>query len=486
MSDANREIGVKITTSADLAAAQAANKEIQQTGKVTEKAGQAAGEATGKKLKLKDAVKGLALEFPGLAHAIKLVTNPLALTTAALAAGVAAWQAWTQKLAEAGRKQSELQALGLAAKSFARYLADVKESGAEFQVALDVIASNSKNAATEMERLNGALRKQKELQDEMEDIQLATEKAKLQERHEADPVKFPRSALMEATAAADERSRKRRAGREIDTRAQEIENIKKGIAAEDKIIGGYKPNDAEVARLRKEAKDQADNLAEAEQGFKKVAPDLQEQILKQHAREVDLKGNEHPLARFNRGEAVYLGRQAQKKLDRETKLLEDRQRASDAAAQRLKEVEESRDLGKDRVRGSAQRKETLQRQLTDMEAEQERRKKFLGESIPAQSEAEKAKAAAERAKEQREKREKTERDKNQQEDKLNKAADEEKKKEEMKEFRRKRGDFGGVEQMNEVLSYQAELMAAMTEVADAHNERLRILEQRIADVAANV
>lgn len=481
MPDGNREIGVKITTSADLAAAQAANKELQQTAKVTTEAGKAAEETTKKKSGLKEMAKGLAGQFPLLAKALNLVESPLARITALGTAAIAFWRLYTAAIAEAGRKQAELDAISSSVKSFARELAGVKSEDSQFFVALKEIATKSSNAATEVERLTTALEKQRELQDKMEDIQLATEKAKLQERHEADPEAFPRSKLLEAEAAADERSRKRRADRELATRDEVIAKIKEGIAKEDAVISGFAPNDKQLAQLRRDAANARKRAGKSQEDFDKDSVDLQDRIARIGA---NIQGSETTTERAKREEAL---KRVQDELALKERLNEDAQRAADAAEARLTKVETDRQLGEGRVKGAATRREDLQRKLEDAQAEQQRREKFLKESIPAQTDADKAKAAAERAKEEREHREKRERLRQQQEDKLNKAAEEQREKEEVDEFRRKRGDFGAVvEQLQQLLSDDAEMIAALASAVEAEAEKRRLLEQQIADIAAHV
>ena len=123
----DREIGVKITTTADVGGLQQADKEAELS-KTTEAAGDAAEKATAKKAKLRDVVKGLALEFPQLARVVGFMANPITAVTAAVTAGVGAWQNYVQKVAEAGRAQAVIESLGDGAKTFAQNLKEVEQA----------------------------------------------------------------------------------------------------------------------------------------------------------------------------------------------------------------------------------------------------------------------------------------------------------------------------------------------------------------------
>jgi hypothetical protein len=106
MADTPKDFEIRIVTSADLAAAKASAQELGNISTAAKasadtqvKAGQDVQEVETKafasKLQLRQAVKGLAMEFPILAHIGRLAINPI---TAAVALATGAWAIWKARI----------------------------------------------------------------------------------------------------------------------------------------------------------------------------------------------------------------------------------------------------------------------------------------------------------------------------------------------------------------------------------------------------
>lgn len=173
MADADREIGVKVTTSADTSGLQQADKETQKLSKTTDQAGDAAEKATTKKNRLKDVVKGLAVEFPQLARVVGFATNPITIITAAVTTATGKFLEWTRSIEAAGRKQAELETLRDSLTSIKTLMQQME--AAKFTKAIDEIGTAANKAVTELDKLNRKLDETRRRADELENLETEVE-----------------------------------------------------------------------------------------------------------------------------------------------------------------------------------------------------------------------------------------------------------------------------------------------------------------------
>jgi hypothetical protein len=184
MSDANREVGINIKTTADLAGAKETTKELGNVEKATKESSKAneQAEAPAKKLteakgRLREALKGLALEFPQLARVMSFVTSPFTILTAAVGVAASKFVEFTRSVAEAGRKQAELENMRSLAVSLATIFKEM--DAAKFSAAIIAIGDAAAIAVAELAKLNAKLDETGRRADALEDLEADLKKQEI-------------------------------------------------------------------------------------------------------------------------------------------------------------------------------------------------------------------------------------------------------------------------------------------------------------------
>lgn len=190
MADRNYDIDVK--TRADASGAQQAAAAMQDLDKSTKAATESAKkqtkesdeniaktkQLTSAKRSLKEAVQGLAMEFPILARAISIATNPIAGALLAVSAGITAFASGLQRLREIGRDESLLGPVTGELKSAERITRALQKATEDYAQSLKKSASNAVDYAGKItalqSKMDASIDKTEALASKQKELEIAT------------------------------------------------------------------------------------------------------------------------------------------------------------------------------------------------------------------------------------------------------------------------------------------------------------------------
>lgn len=154
---ADRNYDIDVNTRADASGAKQAASAMQDLDKATQAASESAKkqtkdadsniaktkQLTEAKRGLKEAVQGLAMEYPILARAISVATNPIAAALMAAATGIAAFARSIQSLRELGRDESLLGPVTGELKSAERITRAIQKATEDYAQSLKKSSANA-------------------------------------------------------------------------------------------------------------------------------------------------------------------------------------------------------------------------------------------------------------------------------------------------------------------------------------------------------
>lgn len=126
---------------------QSLNKTVEQSIPAQKKAAEQASNWTKQKGKLKEAVQGLALEFPILARVISVATNPIAAGLLAISSGIAGFARGLQHIRDLGKDDSPLGPIVGDLKSIEALTKGVKQATDEYAESLKTVRDTPQIAA---------------------------------------------------------------------------------------------------------------------------------------------------------------------------------------------------------------------------------------------------------------------------------------------------------------------------------------------------
>lgn len=167
--------------------------------------------ATLAKQQWKDAVKGLAFEFPLLGKAMMLLTNPATALIAIVGSLVAATRAYIASVDEAATRARVFSDISSSVQELALMQQQLQDSARDFAGQYDDVGRSVDSAVKHMDALNAAMLQQQRIAQQIDDAQLELDLAKIQ----AGP--GTASDKIGQTAAVQEAARKRKVQRELET-----------------------------------------------------------------------------------------------------------------------------------------------------------------------------------------------------------------------------------------------------------------------------
>lgn len=252
-------------------------KGLKSEGDQQDRTAQSTERLTGSKSRLREAMRGLAVEFPLLARMMGFMANPLSLVTAGFALATGAVHQWVQSIREASRLQAEGEAIRMTVTSIARLREEIESS--------NTLEAQSKDLHEWALAAQAAAKGAKALNDELE-RKRRNDDALAQERAEALRAEVRAKGLRpgeEAAALAqiDTDLARGAAGREVDTEHGKLTNLLNALKSIDEVIGKLAQGGLDAGVLA-EAKQQAE-IAEREAGaaadrWKKASVNLPEKI----------------------------------------------------------------------------------------------------------------------------------------------------------------------------------------------------------------
>lgn len=393
MADDNREIGIKVTTSADLAALKQTSQEarrveqgVKQVAQAQNTTAKSAETAASSGSKFKDALRGIAFELPGVARFIGFLANPLTLVSAGLGIVAGKLLEVKKKADDALALQGRINSVGDSVMSIARRATDFAAKAEEFERGLKKIGTASTNAAAQFEKLNTQLERAKQLQDELTDLTAELEQKKLAfQVGDGEP-----GELADGLAQIRQQAMKEKAEREEYTlRAQASQAA---FAARKTMVDvdaarARKPNPETLARLQSEydvAKEVATTKGSDFSQFSEKANTELEKLKKLRATQIKY---------FSGGDASQAQTQeVMATTDRMRKLMDELktrrkeneavQAKSDAAEQALKKAQAAASQSDADVTAGTQKATELNRQAEDLfqqyKTRREHNRKVLG------------------------------------------------------------------------------------------------------------
>jgi hypothetical protein len=131
------------------------------------------------KFKLKDAVKGLAFEFPVLARAIGFVSNPLTLLAAGLGIAASKFAEWHAKTQAVLAERGTLKSFSDTTRDLALHAAEFGRRAADFETGLRRIGAEAGTASGKVDSLNRAIDRAHQLSQSLRDLDLDLKLKKL-------------------------------------------------------------------------------------------------------------------------------------------------------------------------------------------------------------------------------------------------------------------------------------------------------------------
>lgn len=204
---------------AEAQAAKDAQQPILAHQNAEEKDTEETKKATDAKKNYKDALKGLALEFPVLARVMNFLTNPLTATIAILGTVIGLVKAYSAEVADAGvasQVYSDLQERVENLKTVHEQLATSTDA---FARSFDDIAAKAETATESLNGWNKALLLKQQLEEELDDAVLAGQLESITANQGMTPAQ-----KVEATAKAQSAARQRKETKALEILQQQAQN----------------------------------------------------------------------------------------------------------------------------------------------------------------------------------------------------------------------------------------------------------------------
>lgn len=161
---------------------------------------------TNAKKDYREAVKGLALEFPILARVMGMMANPLTGVVAVLGTVIGLVKQYADSVHAAGVASQELAKAAVSARDLASAHAEVATATANFEKEFAKISTDAASASKNLAEYLGLLQLKQQLEQQLDDAQLGAEL----ERIEGDPKLTPAGKIQETNKATQEAARRKR------------------------------------------------------------------------------------------------------------------------------------------------------------------------------------------------------------------------------------------------------------------------------------